>query len=95
VLPLASLDLVRTDWGAVSGGAWAAAYSAIAVAAFGFSAWQWGISRIGANRVLVYQYLIKLTGVISGVLLLGEGLGKEQLIGAAVIFCGVYLGRSQ
>jgi drug/metabolite transporter (DMT)-like permease len=74
VLPLASLDLVRTDWGAVSGGAWAAAYSAIAVTAFGFSAWQWGISRV---------------------LLLGEGLGKEQLIGAAVIFCGVYLGRSQ
>jgi drug/metabolite transporter (DMT)-like permease len=26
---------------------------------------------------------------------LGEGLGKEQVIGAAVIFCGVYLGRSQ
>ncbi len=79
----------------MSAGAWAAAYSAIAVAAFGFSAWQWGISRVGANRVLVYQYLITLTGVISGVLLLGEGLGKEQLIGAAVIFCGVYLGRSQ
>ncbi len=96
VLPLASLDLVRADWGAVSVGAWAAAaYSALAVAAFGFSAWQWGISRIGANRVLVYQYLITLTGVISGVLLLGESLGKEQLIGAAIIFCGVYLGRRQ
>jgi drug/metabolite transporter (DMT)-like permease len=96
VLPLASLDLVRADWGAVSVGSWAAAaYSALAVAAFGFSAWQWGISRIGANRVLVYQYVITLTGVLSGVLLLGEGLGKEQLIGAAIIFCGVYLGRRQ
>jgi drug/metabolite transporter (DMT)-like permease len=96
VLPLASLDLVRVDWGAVSVGSWAAAaYSALAVAAFGFSAWQWGISRIGANRVLVYQYVITLTGVLSGVLLLGEGLGKEQLIGAAIIFCGVYLGRRQ
>lgn len=96
VLPLASLDLAQADWGAVSIGAWAAAvYSALAVAAFGFSAWQWGISRIGANRVLVYQYLITLTGVISGVLLLGENLGREQLIGAAIIFCGVYLGRRQ
>jgi drug/metabolite transporter (DMT)-like permease len=96
VLPLASLDLVRADWGAVSVGSWAAAaYSALAVAAFGFSAWQWGISRIGANRVLVYQYVITLTGVLSDVLLLGEGLGKEQLIGATIIFCGVYLGRRQ
>jgi drug/metabolite transporter (DMT)-like permease len=96
VLPLTSLDLVRTDWGTVSVGAWAAAaYSALAVAAFGFSAWQRGISRIGANRVLVYQYLVTLTGVISGVLLLGEGLGKEQLTGAAIIFCGVHLGRRQ
>ena len=96
VLPLASLGLIRADWGAVSAGAWAAAaYSALAVAAFAFSAWQWGISRIGANRVLVYQYLVTLTGVLSSVLLLGEGLGKEQLIGAAFIFCGVYLGRRQ
>ncbi len=46
--------------------------------------------------MLVYQYLITLTGVLSGVLLLGESLGKEQLIGAAIIiFCGVYLGRRQ
>jgi drug/metabolite transporter (DMT)-like permease len=50
MLPLASLDLVRADWGAVSVGSWASAYSALTVAAFGFSAWQWGISRIGANR---------------------------------------------
>jgi drug/metabolite transporter (DMT)-like permease len=42
-----------------------------------------------------YQYLITLTGVISGVLLLGEELGKEQSIGTAIIFCGVYLGRRQ
>jgi drug/metabolite transporter (DMT)-like permease len=43
--------------------------------------------------VLVYQYLITLTGVVSGVLLLGEGLSKKQLIVAVIIFCGVYLGR--
>lgn len=96
VFPLASFDLLRTDWGAVSAGAWAAAaYSTFVVAAFGFSAWQRGISRIGANKVLVYQYLITLTGVVCGVLLLGESLGLNQLIGAAVIFSGVYLARRQ
>jgi len=96
VFPLASLDLARTDWGAIGARAWAAsAYSTLVVAAFGFAAWQWGISRIGANRVLVYQYLITLTGVLCGVLLLGEVLGTNQLLGAAIIFCGVYLGRRQ
>jgi hypothetical protein len=29
---------------------------------------------VGANRVLVYQYLITLVGAASGVALLGEGL---------------------
>ncbi|MDP9476229.1 MAG: EamA family transporter, partial [Actinomycetota bacterium] len=59
----------------MSAGAWAAvAYSSLFVAAFGFSAWQGGVSRIGANRVLVYQYLVTLVGVASGVLLLGEAL---------------------
>jgi O-acetylserine/cysteine efflux transporter len=96
VFPFASSDLAQTDWGAVSVEAWtAAAYSTLFVAAFGFAAWQSGISRIGANRVLVYQYLITLTGVVSGVVLLGESLGVNQLLGAAIIFCGVYLGRRQ
>jgi drug/metabolite transporter (DMT)-like permease len=39
-----------------------------------FYAWQRGVSRVGANRVLVYQYLITFVGVASGVVLLGEGL---------------------
>jgi drug/metabolite transporter (DMT)-like permease len=96
VFPFASSDLAQTDWRAVSVEAWtAAAYSTLFVAAFGFAAWQSGISRIGANRVLVYQYLITLTGVVSGVVFLGESLGVNQLLGAAIIFCGVYLGRRQ
>jgi drug/metabolite transporter (DMT)-like permease len=96
VAPFAAFDLVRMEWGAVSVGAWAAAaYSAFVVASFGFAVWQRGINRIGANRVLVYQYLITLTGVVCGVLLLTESLGANQLLGAAVIFCGVYLGRRQ
>jgi drug/metabolite transporter (DMT)-like permease len=82
------------DWGEVSRGAWGAvAYSTLLVAAFGFAAWQAGISRIGANRVLVYQYLITLVGVTSGVLLLGESLTINKILGGAVILVGVYLAR--
>jgi drug/metabolite transporter (DMT)-like permease len=96
VLPVASLDLWRMDWGAVSLGGWgAAAYSAFLVAAFGFTSWQRGVSRIGANRMLVYQYLVTLTGVISGIVLFSEGFGIDKAIGAAILLAGVYLARRQ
>jgi drug/metabolite transporter (DMT)-like permease len=54
-----------------------------------------GISRIGANRVLVYQYLITITGVAAGIVFFGETLGVAKLVGAAVILLGVYLARRQ
>ncbi len=96
VLPLASLDLFSMDWGTVSAGGWAAfAYSALVVAAFGFVSWQRGVSRIGANRMLVYQYLVTLVGVVSGVVLFSEGFGVDKAIGAAILLAGVYLARRQ
>ena len=96
VLPLASLDLFSMDWGTVSAGGWAAfAYSALVVAAFGFVSWQRGVSRIGANRMLVYQYLVTLVVVVSGVVLFSEGFGVDKAIGAAILLAGVYLARRQ
>jgi drug/metabolite transporter (DMT)-like permease len=82
------------DLAALDGLTWAAAgYSALCSSAFGFAAWGWGVSHVGANRVLVYQYLVTLTGVSTGILLLGEDVGAGQLVGATVIVIGVYLGR--
>jgi drug/metabolite transporter (DMT)-like permease len=96
VLPLASVQLPGVDWGAVSLGGWGAfAYSALLVAAFGFTFWQRGISRIGANRMLVYQYLITLVGVVAGVVLFSESFGIDKVIGAAILLGGVYLARRQ
>jgi drug/metabolite transporter (DMT)-like permease len=96
ILPLASVGLSRMNWGAVSAGGWAAvAYSALLVAAFGFTSWQRGVSRIGANRMLVYQYLVTLVGVVCGVALFGEGFGIDKAVGAAILLSGVYLARRQ
>ena len=95
-LPVAIPGFVVAEWGKVSSGAWGAmAYSTLLVAAYGFWAWQWGVSRVGANRVLVYQYLITLVGVVSGVVLLGEGLTINKILGGVVILLGVYLARRQ
>ena len=95
-LPFAFPSLLSVDWDAMSVGVWATvAYSTILVAAFGFFAWQRGASLLGANKVLVYQYLITFVGVASGMVLLGEGFGVEKIIGGAVILLGVYLARRQ
>ena len=82
------------EWESVGVGAWAAVgFSIIFATAFSFSAWQTGISRIGANRVLVYQYLITITGVASGLIFFGEVLSIEKIVGGAIILMGVYLAR--
>jgi drug/metabolite transporter (DMT)-like permease len=95
-LPPALPGFVAAEWGEVGGEAWGAvAYSTLLVAAYGFWAWQWGVSRVGANRVLVYQYLITLVGVVSGVALLRESLTINKILGGAVILLGVYLARQQ
>lgn len=71
----------------------AVGYAAVFATAFAFTAWQRGISRIGANRVLVYQYLITLVGVTSGIVFFGETLGWVKIAGGLVILLGVYLAR--
>ncbi len=93
-LPFALPIFPNVDGDAMSIGVWAAVvYSTVLVAAFGFFAWQRGASLLGANKVLVYQYLITFVGVVSGMVFFGEGLGVEKIIGGAIILFGVYLSR--
>jgi drug/metabolite transporter (DMT)-like permease len=93
-VPFALPGFISAEWDEVGKGAWEAlAYSTLLVAAFGFYAWQRGVSLVGANRVLVYQYLITFVGVVSGVVLLGEVLSANKIIGGLVILGGVYLAR--
>jgi drug/metabolite transporter (DMT)-like permease len=96
LLLLSSPQLLNLQWGSVGVGPWAAvAYSGVFATAFAFSAWQRGISRIGANRVLVYQYLITIVGVTSGIVFFGETLSVNKIAGGVVILFGVYLARRQ
>jgi drug/metabolite transporter (DMT)-like permease len=96
VLLLSSPQLLDFGWGSVGGEVWTAVgYSAVFATAFAFVGWQRGISRIGANRTLIYQYLITAVGVASGIVFFGETLGVDKVVGGAVILLGVYLARRQ
>jgi drug/metabolite transporter (DMT)-like permease len=92
--PGLSEPLSSVEWDAVSMRSWAAVlYSTVLASGFAIAAWQANVSRLGANRVLVYMYLVTLFGLTFSVLLLGEGLSIEKVAGAAVILLGVYLAR--
>ncbi len=92
IFPFTPLELASWKWESVSAVAWiAVAYMAIVSTALGYGIWQWGIGRIGADRVLVYQYLITLTGVVSSIVLLRESFGIIKVLGAVVLLAGVYL----
>ncbi|MDP8938761.1 MAG: DMT family transporter [Actinomycetota bacterium] len=96
IFPLAAVGPGQLEVGALGVPVWGAAlYSTVLSSGFGFAAWQRGVSQVGANRVLVYQYLVALTGVIAGIVLLGEAFGYQQAIGAAVVLAGVYLARKR
>ena len=92
--PGLSEPISSVRWGSVSAASWTAtAYSTVLCSGFAIAAWQLNVHRLGANRVLVYLYLVTLVGLIASVVLLGEGLGASKVAGAAVILLGVYLAR--
>jgi drug/metabolite transporter (DMT)-like permease len=45
--------------------------------------------------VLIYQYLITVVGVTSGIVFFGETLGINKIAGGVVILLGVFLARRQ
>jgi drug/metabolite transporter (DMT)-like permease len=93
-LPGLSEPISSVKWGSVGAASWTAvAYSTVLCSSFAIAAWQVNVSRLGANKVLVYLYLVTLVGLLSSVTLLGEGLGKAKVAGAAAIMLGVYLAR--
>lgn len=94
IFPFSLLGPGQLDAAAIDASVWGAAlYSTILSSGFGFAAWQRGVSQVGANRVLIYQYLVALIGVSAGILLLGENFSLQQAVGATVVLAGVYLAR--
>jgi drug/metabolite transporter (DMT)-like permease len=93
-LPGLSEPLGSVAWGSVGLASWAAvAYSVVLASGFAIAAWQTNVSRIGANKVLGYMYVVTLVGLFASVILLGEGLGAGKIAGAVVILLGVHLAR--
>ena len=59
--------------------------------AFAYILYYWLIEHTGATRTALVTYLIPITGVMWGALLLGEPIEWEAIIGLALIIAGVGL----
>jgi drug/metabolite transporter (DMT)-like permease len=94
-LPFALKEFSRADFSKVTAWGWAGLlYSASLALVFGFVIWYRSVEKVGGARTGVYSNLTPVFGVLSACLFLGEKITWLQVLGALVIFFGVYLTRN-
>jgi drug/metabolite transporter (DMT)-like permease len=64
-------------------------YQALVTASFGFVVWNAMIKRYGATAVHSFIFVMPLTGVLLGVLLLGEPMTLNMLAAAVLVAAGI------
>jgi probable blue pigment (indigoidine) exporter len=68
-------------------------YVSLVATALAFACWFGGLRHLDAGTVGLVGLLNPVTGVLLGTLLASETLGVRQLIGIALVFAGILLGR--
>lgn len=86
--------LPKVIWHSIPWSAWGSLLFSIGpVTAFGLVAWYYGISKAGSNHIMAYMYAVPLVAVITAAFVLHEHMHILQIVGAAVIFLGIWLIR--
>jgi len=94
MIPLSISSLRQQDWGSLGAYDWGAVlYSAFLALVFGYSAWYYGVQKIGSTRTAVYSNLTPVAGMAIGMIFLGERFSPTQWLGVAVIVLGLILMR--
>lgn len=92
LLVLGIPDVLRLDWGAVSGLTWAALlYSALLSLVFCYVLWNRSVQRIGGSRTALYGVTVPVFALATAAIVLGERPTAIQLAGAALILGSVVL----
>jgi drug/metabolite transporter (DMT)-like permease len=95
-LVLVSVPFIKVqDWNVIPLDGWLSlAYSACLAIALGYAIWYTGISRIGSARTSLYEYLVTVIAVATAWVFLSESMSLIQILGAVLVFIGLYLSRS-
>lgn len=82
--------LLRTDFGSLSGGAWAGiAYAGVLAIGIAYFIWYRGVQRLGSSRTAVYSNLVPVAAILTAWLWIGETPRALQVLGAGVILAGI------
>lgn len=94
LLMVCAPSLMRQDWSRIRPIAWAGLiYSGLFAIALAYLIWSYGVRKIGSTRTAIYSNITPIVALIVAWLALGERPNAGQLVGAAVIFAGIYLVR--
>lgn len=97
LLPFAAKDLLITlpkiafDYRFLTGGIYGILLSSVAA----YLLWEWGLSKLDASRVGFFFYLDPVVGTVASIILLGEKITFYFLVGATLIFLGLYLAEKR
>ena len=87
-------SLLSQDWSRVRPVAWAGlVYSGLFAIALAYLIWSYGVRKIGSTRTAIYSNITPIVALLVAWPALGEVPTVGQLLGAAVIFAGIYLVR--
>ncbi len=94
MLPISIPAVIRQDYSLLGWTEWLALfYAALLALVFGYSAWYYGVDKIGSTRTSIYSSLTPVAGVGLGMIFLGERLSLLQWLGSAIIFGGLMINR--
>lgn len=95
LLAVCAPSLIRQDWSRVRPLAWAGlAFSGLFAIALAYLIWSYGVRTIGSTRTAIYSNITPIVAMLVAWPALGESPGVGQILGAVVIFAGVYLVQS-
>jgi len=87
-------QLLAQDWATVSWQGWLGLFFSGSMAiALAYIIWNSGVSKVGGARTAVYSNLSPVIAAIFAWLTLGEAITIFMVVGAAMIFLGIYLTR--
>lgn len=92
LLAVCAPSLLRQDWSRVRPLAWGGlAFSGLFAIALAYLIWSYGVRTIGSTRTAIYSNITPIVAMLVAWPALGESPAVGQILGAVVIFGGVYL----
>lgn len=91
---VATPTLMTVEWSAISRQSWALMVaSAVFALAFAYLIWYTSVQRAGSTRTAAWSNMTPVMAMTIAALWLGEALALRQVVGAAVIFAGLFITR--